>query len=301
MKQMKKLLIATTTMLALVAVLTTGCAELSTVTPAHTGEKVNFRLWISDENNDIGHFDELWVTISSVGVVQSGDGDGVIEQSINPSAEVDLTDLTEANATLLWSGELVDGDYTKVFLYVAVDEFDELLISWDPAEDPDTLEDYEITEVKLPSAKMQISKPFTISSENGQVVDFVFDITVHKAGMGGKYILTPQLAQSGPDQEIVDVRSTGKPEGTGKSEKQGELTLEIMEEDIAPGDAVTLWVTFGSEDVTNATVKVNGEELDDLTGEDGTITFTIPEDADELEIEVKKGRLEGELNREFQE
>ena len=172
-------------------------------------------------------------------------------------------------------------------------------ISWDPAEDPDTNVDYEITEVKLPSEKLQISKPFTISSENGQVVDFVFDITVIKTGKTGKYILKPQLAQSGPGQEIVDVGSKGKQEKPGKPDEQGELNLEIMEEDIAPGDTVTLWVTFEDEDVAGATVKVNGKELEDLTGEDGTITFTIPEDADELEIEVKKEKLEGELRKEF--
>jgi hypothetical protein len=286
--KMKKCLVVTT-VLALVAVLAAGCAGVPTfTTPAPAEDEVNFRLLISDENNDIGHFDELWVTVSTVGVVQSGDGDGVVEQTIDPPAEVDLTKLTEENATELWSGKLPDEEYTKVFLYV--DE-----ITWVPAEgmDPEAIE-----EVKLPSEKMQISKPFTISSENGQVVNFVFDITVIKAGGSGKYILKPQLAQSGPDQAFNEVALQGNKERN--KERNKELNLEIVEEDIAPGDTVTLRVTSGDEDVAEATVKVNGVQLEEHTGEDGTITFTIPEDADELEIEAGKGKLEGELRIELE-
>ncbi len=287
---MKKCLVVMT-VLALVAVLAAGCAGVPTPTsPTPAEEKVNFRLLISDEANAIGDFDELWVTILSIGVVQGGgggDGGGVIDYPLDPPAEVDLTDLTGDNATELWSGELPDGDYTKVFIYVDVEE-----ITWVPAEgvDPETIE-----EVKLPSEKMQISKPFTISSENGQVVNFVFDVTVVKTGKSGKYILLPQIAESGPNQEFNEVTPQGN------TERHGELNLEIMEEDVAAGDTVTLYVSFGDEDVAEATVKVNGVQLDDLTGEDGTITFTIPEDADELEIEVKKGELEGELELELEE
>ena len=261
--------------------------------PTPSGEDANFRLLISDEANDIGDFDELWVTITSIGVHQAGGEDGWTEYDIDPPAEVDLTDLTGDNATELWSGELPDGEYSKVFLYVDMEA-----ISWVPAEgvDPEAIE-----EVKLPSEKMQISKPFTINSENGQVVNFVFDITVVKAGKSGKYILLPQITESGPNQEFNEVTPQGNTERHTErhEERHGELNLEIMEEDIAPGDTITLWVTFRDEDVAEATVKVNGEELDNLTGEDGTITFTIPEDADELEIEARKGDLEGELELEL--
>ncbi|GAH94694.1 unnamed protein product, partial [marine sediment metagenome] len=47
-----------------------------------------------------------------------------------------------------------------------------------------------------------------------------------------------------------------------------------------------------------ATVEVNGEEIGTTT-DDGTISFTIPEDADELKIEVKKEEQEGELEIEL--
>ena len=71
---MKKCLVVTT-VLALVAVLAAGCVGVPTPTsPTPTEEEVNFRLWISDEVNAIGDFDELWMTIGGIGVVQ-GDGD----------------------------------------------------------------------------------------------------------------------------------------------------------------------------------------------------------------------------------
>ncbi|GAH51981.1 unnamed protein product, partial [marine sediment metagenome] len=154
-----------TTILALVVVLVMGCAGVPSLVSTPAGEEVNFRLWISDEANAITDFDELWVTISDVGMVQA-DGNGLIKEPLASPAEVDLTKLEGDNATQLWSGNLPDGEYTKVFLYVTT--VAGTLKNGDGNGEP--------ADVKLPSNKLQISKPFTISS--GQVVDFVFDITV---------------------------------------------------------------------------------------------------------------------------
>lgn len=186
---MKKTFILVTAV-ALLVMLTPGCASAPTSTPA--GEEVNFRLWISDEANAIDDFDELWVAISGIGVVQSGGGNGLVRHELDPKAEVDLTELTGDKATEIWSGTLPDGEYTKVFIYVEAEDITGILLDGDG----------ETADVKLPSEKLQISKPFTISS--GQVVDFVFDITVVEAGQSGKYNLLPQIAQSGSDQDIDD-------------------------------------------------------------------------------------------------
>ena len=62
--------------------------------------------------------------------------------------------------------------------------------------------------LKLPSGKLQISKQFTLDED--MFVDFVFDITVIKAGKSGKYILKPQIAESGPNQEYTEVTPEGK-------------------------------------------------------------------------------------------
>ncbi len=206
-----------TTILALVVVLVTGCAGVPSLVSTPAGEEVNFRLWISDEANAITDFDELLVTISDVGMVQA-DGNGLIKEPLASPAVVDLTKLEGDNATQLWSGTLPDGDYTKVFIYVTT--VAGTLKNGDGNGEP--------ADVKLPSNKLQISKPFTISSENGQVVDFVFDITVIEAGKIGKYNLLPQIAQSGPDQDIDDVTPleitiTSLPDGVVGEEYEAEV------------------------------------------------------------------------------
>ena len=76
--------------------------------------------------------------------------------------------------------------------------------------------------------------------------------------------------------------------------------LEIIEGDVAPSESVTIWVTFEGKPVVGAEVVANGEEIGNTT-DDGTISFTIPEDADSLEVEARLGGREGELEFEFSE
>lgn len=143
----------------------------------------NFRLLVSDEPNAIGNFTALCVEISSLAFVRVGEEGGVVTKSLNASVEVDLTELQGDNAVEVWNGNLPEGDYAKVFLYVAN-------VTSVPQRD-----------VKLPGDKLHISKPFTIGGDTeNATVDFVFDISVIQAGNSGQYILKPQLSQSGPDQ-----------------------------------------------------------------------------------------------------
>lgn len=207
---MTKGLFATITALLLIATATTGCtgALALPMAPDEPAPGTNFRLLVSDEPNDIGDFEELSVTITGIGVRQKGESGGWTEYEIDPAETVDLTELQGTSATEVWSGELADGEYTKVFIYVS--EVTGILADADA--------DGEAT-VKLPSGKLQISAPFEVSE--GQVAEFVFDITVIKAGRSGKYILKPQIAESGPDQEFEETESAGKPEDAGKPDDVG--------------------------------------------------------------------------------
>ncbi len=298
--------IAITLVMVLLLVLTIGCApspgeipptptpapEAVTpppppegITPPSTPEpapspipEANFRLLISDDVNAIGDFQSLMVTISSVGVHKAGEVGAWLE--FPPATdELDLVPLQEENAQEIWSGDLPDGQYTMVFVYVSAIEG--ILNNGDP------------TTVKLPSDKLHINTNFDIAGDSP--VSFVFDLSVVAAGSeqsGIKYILKPVVSQSGPNQEFTEV----SPERERERER---LRLEL-EGDIALGETVTLLVTFEGEPIVGAEVVVNGEEIG-TTGDDGTINFTIPEDADELKIEVKLGELEGELEIEFSE
>ncbi|MFC1980930.1 DUF4382 domain-containing protein [Chloroflexota bacterium] len=165
----------------------------------------NFVFLISDEVNAIGDFQSLNITIEKVGLQHGNKGDQWIEFSPEV-AEVDLTQLQGNRAQEIWRGDIDKGQYTKVFIHVS--EVNGLLI-----------ETEELVSVKLPSEKLQISKPFEVTSES--ITSFVFDVTVVAAGSeqsGIKYILKPVVGESGADQPFNNVTPKGKPEDAGKPE-----------------------------------------------------------------------------------
>lgn len=214
--------------IALLAMLTIGCTvetsqspvqeqdtasltdELTTSNPvsaAANGEK-NFRLLISDEENDIGNFETLNVTISRIGVHNPESGNWTEWYVSEEEGTVNLTTLQGINATSIWNGHLEDGTYNKVFIYVS--NVTGILNPGINETDPI---------VKLPGGKLQISKSFTINSSS--MTNFVYDVTVIKAGNSGKYILKPQAKESGADKKFNDVGLKGKSEGKGKPEVKG--------------------------------------------------------------------------------
>jgi len=177
------------TALALVAIFAAGCPEAPLPTSMLTplGKDVNFRFLISDEVNAIGDFQHLNVTISRIGVHRSGASGNWTEMPLNVT--VDLTGLQGDNATVIWSGNLTTGNYTKVFIYVSN-------ITAIPNQGNETVE------VKLPANnRLMISKPFVVTTDN--VTLFVYDATVVTAGNSGKYILKPQVNQSGANQPFI--------------------------------------------------------------------------------------------------
>lgn len=318
---------------------------------AQTGT-VNF--YISDEQNAIGDFEHLNVTITKVGFQKQGDDeenetevedetesqqtDAPADQNETESAEnetetaensseegepevdmnetevddeeedaedenesregwvtrdvenvtIDLTEYQGANATLLSSFTVPNGTYNKVFVYVS--------------EINATLENGEQVNVKLPSQKLQLNSHFTVG--NGEDLDFVFDITVFKAGNSGQYILKPVVSESGTDVPI-EAEDRGNSEDQGAPEDPGENDADDQEEDDAPsldvsadgpvmtGEEVSIHVTDEGEGVTNAQVFVDGERAGQ-TDADGTISITVPEDAESVEVTVRYGGSEVE-------
>ena len=149
----------------------------------------NFVFLISDEVNAIGDFHSLNVTVASIGLQQAGEPDEWIE--FDPQVKIlDLTQLQGDKAREIWSGHISEGQYTKVFIHVS--NISGVL-----------METGESVDMKLPSEKLQISRPFEVTSDS--VVNFVYDITVVEAGKSGKYILKPQAGQSGADQKFEKI------------------------------------------------------------------------------------------------
>ena len=291
-----------------------------TTAEATEGETGTVNVYISDEQNAIGDFEHLNVTITRVGVKPAGDGDdedgegaedgdgsdaentetdgnetaddanaaesgetGSENATDTPDAEdgpddeeteatddsdeadgewreyevdnrtVDLTRLKGANATKLSSLDVPNGSYEAVFVYVS---------------DVDgTSNDGSDQRVKLPGGKLQLNSEFTVG--DGEVVDFVFDITAVKAGNSGKHILKPVISESGTDVEIDDVDERDEDddderedEECGADERDEDRSSELnasFDGDVTAGENATLSVTTGGEPVEDATVFVGGE------------------------------------------
>ena len=187
-----------TTVLA--ALLLAGCSAPATTSSSGDGpDDVNFRLLISDQPTAIDDFEELWVTISRIGLVPAADSNaGQTEIVLDPVLSVNLVELVDENAVAAWEGYIPEGEYSKVFLYV--DSVDGLLVG---SEEP--------INIKLPSNKLQLDYNFAVEEGNdGSVTNFVYDITVIRAGNSGMYLLQPHLGQSGPDQQFKEQERTEK-------------------------------------------------------------------------------------------
>ncbi|SFR97870.1 protein of unknown function [Halomicrobium zhouii] len=235
--------------------------------------------YVSDEENAIDDFAHLNVTITRVGFQRASDGDnesdgGWVERDVD-NRSVDLTRLKGANATRLTTVDAPNGSYDTVFAYVS--------------DVNGTLTDGEQVRVKLPSEKLQIHKPFTVG--DGESVDFVFDIAVHKAGNSGKYVLKPVVGESGTDVPMTSV------DEDDDDERDGVLDVNFVG-NVTRGGNATLEVTRNGSAVENATVTVDDEQAGTTDG-DGRLTVAIP-DADEVEITVEAGDAETELELDFE-
>ncbi len=257
--------------------------DTETATPAAETE-ASLDFYVSDERNAIADFEHLNVTIEKVGVHRA-DGGGEnesawVEKDVN-NATVDLTELQGANASKLGTLGVQNGTYDKTFVYVSAIN--------------GTLTNGESTNVKLPSEKLQLKKEFTVG--NGESIDFVFDITVFKAGNSGKYILKPVVSESGTGDQVEIEEKDDRPEEAEENETEDEADqpLELsLDGNATAGENVTVTVTQNGSAVADAVVTANGEEVGE-TGENGTIVVTVPADAEELELAAESGEAEGEL------
>ena len=193
-----------------------------------------FRLLISDQPADIGDFDRLDVTLDAARIfptdetttesesgttTESDPGtttaegtetttddatgtttDGTTDAPANERVReedgfsvldlddptVDLTEVLGDAAMPVFEGRLEPGTYAKVELEVAAVE---------------GIVDGEEVPVKVPSEKLQLTKPFEVGEEP---VDFVFDINVVKKGPNG-YNLLPVISESGVAGEGIEM------------------------------------------------------------------------------------------------
>ena len=212
--------------------------------------------YLSDRPSVIDEFDHLNVTVTRVGVhragADAGNGTGNgseagewLEFDVNATA--DLTRLQGANASKLGTLDLPNGSYTKVFVYVSETE---------------GVMDGERTRVKLPSGKLQLNKGFTVG--DGESPSFVFDITVHKAGNSGKYILSPVVSESGTgdEVEIRDIDPEAEADDADESDADGEgvtTTTTVTPTTITPTTATLTTATAATSTTAETAAPADGD------------------------------------------
>lgn len=147
----------------------------------------NFVFLVSDEVNAIADFSSVNLVIESIGLLQNGDSGKWLE--FTPLIkEFDLSLLPGDKALELWRGDIPAGQYNKVFVKVSG-------VTGVLKESGETLD------IKVPSNRLQMSLAFEVGTD--VVTSFTYDLTLVSTGNdknGGKYILKPQIAESGAKQ-----------------------------------------------------------------------------------------------------
>jgi hypothetical protein len=170
----------------------------STIVPASSSDG-NFVFYVSDEENAIGDFDSLFITIDNVVLLKNGSPEELV--TFTPEVpEFDLSLLPGEKTQEIWRGSIPEGSYSKIFVYIS--EVKGILNS--------TKEEISL---KLPSGKLQLSYTFQVTETD--ITNFVFDMTIVKTGQvdNGKYLLKPQASESGATltTQTVPTKDKGKP------------------------------------------------------------------------------------------
>ncbi len=208
--------------------------QAMTVVAAH--EDGNFIFYLSDEPNHIGDFETLAVTISTVMLKPQEDDPWITFDVTQQSA--DLVQLQGDRSLELWRGNVPEGTYTNVFLYI--EHVEGILAATGEA----------IT-LGLPSSRLHLNLTFDVVS--GALTEFVFDITVRRAGPPGttNYLLLPQVSASGTGRNIERVElphyltheAQGQPDNTQEPQDRPSENRRRTE---PPGNPVTDHVIAGT-------------------------------------------------------
>lgn len=190
------------------AVAVSGCTQSSVAPQQGSG---SFELLISDQPTEIDNFDYVNVTFSEVRVYESGNSTNSSENftsiQLEDSPTVDLTYLKGDRAASIIQQELDAGNYSSVHLQVS---------------DVQASIDNESANVKIPSERLQINKPFEISANS--TTEFVFDINVVKRGQSGSYNLLPVISESGVAGQDVEVERVSRSRESGNT-SQGQQNI----------------------------------------------------------------------------
>ena len=157
--------------------------------------------------------------------------------------------------------------------------------------------------VKLPSGRFEWvpsgtqGEPDGFTVGGGDPINFVYDFTVVRRGPPAdhKYLVQPEIGQTGPGQAFEEVKVKEK------KGDEGELTLRLDGEP-QPGASSTLVVTDEAGNaVAGISVRMKAEGVLGSTGADGRLSVGIPLGTVKLRLEAEKDDAEGRLEATFGE
>jgi hypothetical protein len=159
----------------------------------------NFVFLVSDAVNAISDFSSMDVTIDRIGLLA---GSGWIE-FVPQVTTIDLVMLPDGKTQAIWRGDMPEGQYSKVFIYVSGVEGVLKANS-------------QSVDVKLPGNKIQVNTTFSVAP--GAVNGFTFDLTVTASGNprnGLHYMLKGEAGPGGPGaaSSTATVNNNGKGKG----------------------------------------------------------------------------------------
>jgi hypothetical protein len=118
---------------------------------------------VTDAVNAIADFSSLDVTIDKIGLLT---GSGWIE-FVPQVTTIDLTMLPDGTTQAIWRGDMPEGRYSKVFIYIS--SVQGVLKAKS-----------QTVGIKVPGNKIQVDTSFDV--EAGYVSGFTFDLTVTSSG-----------------------------------------------------------------------------------------------------------------------
>jgi hypothetical protein len=242
-----------------------GCADPPW--QASPGETANLRFLLSDDDSEvtaIGDFGSVIITVGRIGFQQGGESGNWTEPESYEPWTGNLLELIGTNATVIWEGYVEPGDYTKAFIYVSN-------VTGNLTQEAGGGQ----ADIRIPSNKLQVSLPFTVAA-GGAILDFVFDVTVIKAGNSGQYLIKPQVGESGPDQEY---REVDEDDSEGEVEFKGTiLTIADSIWTVSVGGEVWTVNVTGADIEGTPAVELKAK-IEGIVGEGGIVL------ADEVEVE----------------
>lgn len=194
-----------------------------TVVTASPNPDGNFVFLVSDDVNAIADFSNVNVTVSKIRLLKEYDSDRWIEFAPETN-QFDLTLLPGETTQELWHGDVPEGQYTKVVIYVT--EIQGILKTTG-----------QVTAIKLPGNKLQISKSFQVSADN--IVSFTYDLTVVQTGSAqknGKYVLKPQVNESSANEQPAPDKDKRGTKEQSLLDKDKNTTNDQQSQDIDKND-----------------------------------------------------------------